>query len=596
LARHTWRNSDSLSSLASDAGLASWERIWNDPGNAALREERGSPENIREGDIIEIPAPVLGEVSRPTEARHAFVRVGVPPASIKIIDDGGNPSVAVANERRVVQVSTFVTSLQLPTGFLTASTDRRNFKIEVFDEGASGQFITCELEAMKPKLDARSRPERDADGKITYESFSPKRIITGLRLRRVPGLSHIYRSRYLRLVTDAEDDAARPDQTLLTDHDPNNLDIEILDQEIVARYTAVSGEPLATEAVVGDGEKRVRCQVFVCRPTFGAANLVGGIQAADAKRHILSWVRRTYAAANMAPRLVTEVEIVDPVENMLWIRATNRNGAQGNRVISFRVNTTPAPTVVQITTVARETPAAITNRLAAEARRLLPADYVVSEINNPPGIYNNLDSSDILITHPTERVIIDQNRTRDNRIRVIVSRVRPNQNSTTEVDFMNIGSAANRAMTRNYRTDPSALAIFVIGRFGASEGAVGFAFPRWFRERAPRHAVFPVFGSCFVEARTVATNDRMVHTTDHEMGHILVSMVHFSGRNSELMSDAPVNNRNSVWDSKRLSDRVLPYQEFVRGTTRNFPLNPNSEIRTREPGFIEGWNDFLTAP
>ena len=85
MARHTWRNSDSLSSLASDAGLAGWERIWDDPANEALRELRGSPENIREGDIIEIPAPVLGEVSRPTEARHPFVRVGVPPASIMIV-------------------------------------------------------------------------------------------------------------------------------------------------------------------------------------------------------------------------------------------------------------------------------------------------------------------------------------------------------------------------------------------------------------------------------------------------------------------------------------------------------------------------------
>lgn len=599
MAQHRWRNNDSLSTLAANNGLASWERIWNDAANSALRELRGSPENIREGDMVEIPAPILGEVSRPTEVRHPFVRVGVPPASIKIVADGGNPRIPVANELRILQVSTFVTSSQLPTGFLTASTDVRNFKVEIFDEGANGQFITCEIEAMKPVLDARNRPQRDAQGALTYESFAPKRQIAGLRLRKVPGLNHIYRSRYLRLVTDNEDDtfASRANQTLLTDHDPNNLNIEILDQQVVARYTAVSGEPLATEAVVGDSEKRVRCKIFICRPTFGAATLVGGLNAGDAKRHVLAWVRRTYAAANMSPLLVDgEEEVVDPVENMLWVRARGRNGARGNRVISFRVNTTPNPTVVQITTVARETPSQIANRLAVEARRLLPAGFVVTVFDNPPGIYNNLDSSDILIKHPTDRVTIDQNTTRDNLISFIVSRVRPNQNSTSEVDFMNIGSAANRAMTRNYRTNQQALAIFVIGRFAASEGAVGFAFPRWFRERAPRHGVFPVFGSCFVEARTMARNDRMVHTTDHEMGHILISMVHFSGRNTELMSDAPVNNRNSVFDSKRLSDRVIFYQEFVRGTTRNFPLNPNSEIRTREPGFIEGWDDLLRRP
>ena len=603
MARHTWVNRDSLSSLAAANGLASWERIWNDAANTALRELRGSPENIREGDIVEIPAPVLGEVSRPTEVRHPFVRVGVPPASIKIINDGGNPRIPVSTEQRVLQVSTFVTTARLPPGFLTASTDVRNFKIEVFDEGATAQTITCEVEAMKPLLDARNRPQRDAEGDLTYESFAPRRQMTALQLKKVPGLSHIYRSKYLRLVTDNEDDthAATARQTLLVDHDPNNLNIEILDQQVVARYAAVSGEPLATEAVVGDSEKRVRCKIFVCRPTFGAATLVGGLSAGDPKRHVLSWVRRTYAAANMSPLLVDgEEETVDPVENMVWIRHVNRNaggnlGARGGKVISFRVNTAPAPTIIQITTVRGETASQIANRLVLEARRLLPADFQVENVfDNPAGIYNNLDSSDILIKNAAQQVIIDQATTRDNRFQIIVGRVRPNQNTTTEVDYMNIGTAANRSMTRNYRTNQNAVAVFVIGRFKASEGAVGFAFPRWFR--GVRQGVFPVFGSCFVEARTMARNDRMVHTTDHEMAHILISMVHFSGRATELMSDVPVNNRNSVFDSKRLSDRIVPYQEFVRGTNRSFPLNPNSEIRSREPGFLEGWDDLLRRP
>jgi hypothetical protein len=595
LPQHKWKNSDSLSSLAAANGLASWERIWDDPANQALRELRGSPENIREDDMIEIPKPQLGEVSRPTEVKHKFVRVGVPPATIKIIADGGNPKIAKATELKRVQVSTFVTTQRLPEGFLTKSTDPRNFKIEIYDQGATAATLTCELEAMKPLLDAKGKPKRDAEGDLTYESFSPRRMLS-VKLKKVPGLDHIYRSQYLRLVTDEEDRKSKPKQALLTDHDPADLNVEILDQQIVARYTAVSGEPLATEAVVGDGELRVRCRVFVCRPTAGAPNLVGGITIDEVRRHMLSWVRRTYAAANMAPRIVGNIEIVDPVENMLWIRAGSRKGAQGGKKISFRVNTTPNPTTVEITTVAKETPLQIANRLVAEAVKLLPKDYVVKAFANPPGIYNNLDSADVLITHPTERVTIDQNRTRDNRIQVIVSRVRPNQNNTTEVDFMNIGSAANRAMNRNYRHDPDSVAVWVIGRFAASEGAVGFAFPRWFRERAPRHAVFPVLGSCFVEARTLSSKDQRVHTTDHEIGHIMISMVHFTGLGSELMSDVPVNLKNSVWDSKRLSDRVLPYKEFVRGASRSFPLNPNQEFRTRERGFIEGWDAFLSAP
>lgn len=597
MAQHRWRNSDSLSTLAANAGLASWERIWNDPANDALRDLRGSPENIREGDMVEIPAPILGEVSRPTEVRHPFVRIGVPPASIKIITDGGNPRVAVSTEQRILQVSTFVTTSQLPTGFLTASTDPRNFKVEVFDEGATGQTINCIIEAQKPILDPRNRPRRDGEGKLTYESFAPLRQIANLQLRKVPGLVHIYRSRYLRLVTDEADDAARGNQTLLTDHDPNNLNIEILDQQVVARYTAVSGEPLATEAVVGDSEKRVRCVAFVCKTAFGAATLVGGVTIDDVKRHFRCWVKRTYAAANMSPLLVdSEVVAVDPVENLIGISQFDLRNAQGNREIRFRVNTVPNPTMITITTVAGETPLQIANRLAAAARIALPAGFVVNVFPNPPAL-NLVTSADILIKNGANQVIIDQERSRDGRIRIVVGRVRPNATNVATFNFSNVGAADNRALIRNNRTNPKAVAVFVIGRFSASAGAVGFAYGRQFRERAAVQGIFPVSGSCFVEARTTSRADRRVHTTDHEMGHILIDMIHFAGRNTELMSDAAVNLINSVFDSKRLSDRIIPYREFVNGRTRSFPINPNSEIRTREAGsFIEGWDVLLRRP
>lgn len=595
--RHTWRNRDSLSTLAAENGLATWERIWNDPANAALREERGSPENIRVGDIIEIPVPELNEVSRPVEQRHEFVRVGVPPATIKFIRDGGNPKTATPTEIRVVQVSTFVTTIQLPTGFLANSTDPRNFKIEVYDEGAGGGTITCELEAMKPMLDARGRPQRDADGFISYESFSPRRMISGLQLKKVPGINHTYRSRHLRLVTDNEDDAARPNQTLLVDHDPNDLRVEILDQQIVARYTATSGEPLATEAVVGDGEKRVRCTAFVCRTSFGSAGLVGGVTVDDVKRHFLCWVRRTYAAANMSPLLVDgEVIAVDPVENLVAINQTDRRGARGGRTISFRVNTAPAPTVVSITTVAGETSQQTTNRLATAARAALPAGYTVDVFTNPQS-FNRIVTCDILIKNGANQVIIDRATTQDPRMNITVGRTRVNATNVAPFALSNVGLAENRVLIRNYRTNPRAVAVFVINRFSAAAGAVGFAYGKQFRERAEFQGVFPVAGSCFVEARTTSRADRRVHTTDHEMGHILIDMIHFSGRGWELMTDAPVQLVNNVWDSKRLSDRVIPYQEFVRGANRNYPINPNLEIRTREAAnYIEGWDALFRRP
>lgn len=606
MAQHRWRNIDSLSSLAAANGLATWERIWNDPANAALRELRGSPENIREGDMVEIPDPILGEVSRPTEVRHPFVRVGVPPASIKIITDGGNPRIAVSTEQRILQVSTLVTTLRLPTGFLTASTDPRNFKIEVFDEGATGQTITCEIEAQKPILDARNRPQRDADGKLTYENFGTRRQITNLQLRKVPGLNHIYRSRYLRLVTNEADDATRANQTLLVDHDPTNLNIEILDQQVVARYTAVSGEPLATEAVVGDSEKRVRCKVFVCRTAFDATNtrvdnLVGGISLADAKLHMQKWVRRIYAQANMAPLLVDgEVVAVNPVENMVAISQFNRaNNARGNRRIRFRVNTAPNPTMIEITTVAGETPLQIANRLATVARAALPAGFTVEVFQNSQP-FNRISIVDILIKNGNNEVIIDQEQSLEaGRIRIVVGRVRINNTATAPFNLFNVGIAENRTMIRNYRTDTpahqGAVAVFVINRF-AGGSTLGFAYGKQFRERVDFQGVFPVAGSCFVVARAMSTANRGVAITSHEMGHILIDMIHFDNSDHELMFPFHPLIANNVFIPRRISDRVIFYQEFVNGATRNFPINPNSEIRTREARFIEGWDALLRRP
>ncbi len=594
MAQHRWRKNDSLSNLAEKNGFGKWERIWDDPANSELKAKRGTPDKIRVGDILEIPERELAEVSKSTDAEHQFERIGVPPASIKFIFDNGDPRTNSPRELNRLEVSTFVTTRRLPAGFLSNSTDPRNFKIEVYDQGATGSTINAELEAMKPALDADNKPRKDAEGDIIYESFGTPRKLT-VQLKKVPGLDHIYRSKHLRLVTDNEDKASKPTQTLLTDHDPDALYVEILDQRVDAKYPAVSGEPLANEATIGRNRLRFRCKVFVCRTSFGAAGLVGGVSTDDVKRHMFAWVRRTYAAANMAPLLVDgEVVQVDPVENLLWIRGVSRRNARGNRDISFRINTTP-PTDVSIRTNRGETPRQIADRLRAAAVAALPASYSVEVFDNPPG-YNRAKSSDILIKNGANRVILSRPTSRDNRIRVSVGRVRPNATDVATTNFSNVGSADNRALIRNYRTGRNAVAVFVIGRFRSSVGAVGFAYGKQFRERSVFQGEFPVAGSCFVEARTTSTADQRVHTTDHEIGHILIDMIHFSGRSTELMTDAPVQVNNNVNDSKRLSDRIIPYSEFVRGRTRSFPINPNHEIRTRETRFIESWNAFLSRP
>jgi hypothetical protein len=588
---YTWRRGDSLSTLAAGHGLDSWRRIWNDAANDALRAQRGSPENLRPGDIVNIPDRQPGEVARATGSRHEFVRVGVPPASIRFISDAADPVNPNPTELDVLQVSTVVTTLRLPSGFTQPSMDPRNFKVEVTDLGAGGGTVNAEIEAFKPMLDAQHRPQRDADGELTFESFSPRRMLA-VQCQAVAGLPHVFRSKYLRLVTDEKDLQAKPAQTLLTDHDPGDLNVEILDQRVIARYTATSGEAIAAQAEVGDAELRMRTCIFVCRTSAGAGGLVGGVTADDVERHLKCWVRRTYAAANMSPRLMNPVAVVDPVENLICIHSRSRRNAQGGGEVRFRINTAPAVTTVSVITAAAETPRAIADRLAAAAQASLPADYTVEVFDNPEAL-NRTGSADILVRGPN--VIVSGERSLDGRIGIGAGRVRPGAMHVASLNDSNVGALDNRALARNYRTNPRAVAVFVIGRFTASSNAVGFAYGKQFRERPEVQGTYPMAGCCFVEARTTARADQRVHTMDHEMGHILIDMVHFSGRATELMTDAPVQLANSVNDSKRLSGWTIPYREYVRGAMRNYPINPNDEIRTREAAqYIEGWDAMLS--
>src|SRR6185503_574455 len=134
----------------------------------------------------------------PTEMEHPFEILGAPPAMICFVDDGGNPLTPYAKRLETLQVSYFVTSNQLPAGWLQASTDRRNFKIEVVDTGAKGDTIKAEVEAKKPVLDAKGKPKMDAAGEIEFESFNPPRKMD-VELKKVPKAPHLFRSRYLRL-------------------------------------------------------------------------------------------------------------------------------------------------------------------------------------------------------------------------------------------------------------------------------------------------------------------------------------------------------------------------------------------------------------
>ena len=77
---------DCIASISYDNGHY-WKTVWNDSGNAELKQKRTSPFLLLPGDRVTIPPIQPGEASGATEAQHRFVLKGVPAiVQIKILE------------------------------------------------------------------------------------------------------------------------------------------------------------------------------------------------------------------------------------------------------------------------------------------------------------------------------------------------------------------------------------------------------------------------------------------------------------------------------------------------------------------------------
>ena len=74
---HVIQPGEGISFLCKRYGFSP-DRIWNDSGNAELRNKRKDPDILLPGDVVVIPDLESRPVDRETGARHRFRRVGVP--------------------------------------------------------------------------------------------------------------------------------------------------------------------------------------------------------------------------------------------------------------------------------------------------------------------------------------------------------------------------------------------------------------------------------------------------------------------------------------------------------------------------------------
>jgi LysM repeat protein len=71
------KQGDCLSSIAERYGLF-WEKVWNHPKNAKLKEKRKDPNILYPGDVVFVPDKDRKEESGATEQRHRFRKKGTP--------------------------------------------------------------------------------------------------------------------------------------------------------------------------------------------------------------------------------------------------------------------------------------------------------------------------------------------------------------------------------------------------------------------------------------------------------------------------------------------------------------------------------------
>jgi Putative peptidoglycan binding domain len=74
---YTVNQGECISSISFDLGFAP-KTIWNHPQNADLKRTRKDPNVLFPGDLVFVPEKEIRIETRPTDARHLFVRKGVP--------------------------------------------------------------------------------------------------------------------------------------------------------------------------------------------------------------------------------------------------------------------------------------------------------------------------------------------------------------------------------------------------------------------------------------------------------------------------------------------------------------------------------------
>jgi len=533
---------DTLCNIAHLHGFGDCTPLRSDPANAFVLNRADFPGEVFEGDEITVPDLQAKEESGGTEQQHKFVKRA---NAVTIRYVHGSPTIPYLQDSTVstLNISKYTAdraggpdgSRPLPNDSVRlfhadGHNDPDTFKVELTDIRGSGN-LDVEIEPLRPKY--------DASGKVIGHEPFPGAIKDARKLKTIAtkqGSSKAFRTCYLKLVTDEEDQGKIPKQSVLVAdmHDDGDSKVEILDQLVKASYEIKTcpGSPKCKASVtapIGTDRRRLRVKVHVLNQAPGDPPIVT-LDAAEMR--VFKWLRRCYAQAGLAPKLIEAVVAVDPPANLVSIANDSGVTAAGDGTLGFTIHSDAEPDQVvgPITPNAGDTPLQTANRLAAEVK----APYSARVSQNPARFVDPVDqrSADIVITEASgSRVEIDTELSNDSRQTLTVGVVDPINFESWAFpagnNNWNVGSLMQRTVLKNYKDQVNGddrVDIFVIDQLTAGNRAEAMMSNH--RIDATLATVRGIRYAAFMASDTMDDAEGNPFVLGHEIGHVAAELVH----------------------------------------------------------------------
>lgn len=636
----TAKDGETLCGLAVEHGFLDCRALRADAKNAAIKDRQ-----IKEGDEVFIPDVQPGEKPAATEKRHKYVKKGTL-AKIRFVHGGRDEDIKTETALRHLQISNFQTNKAGATGTQPfpgpdawqfnqhAFADPDSFKIEVSDHFAAGATLDVELQALHPKYNGAKVEGHDLNWSSAAER--DKRKITVKVHKATPQPDQRYRSGYLRLVVDETDHLplGAPKQTLLvTDDQPNEERVEILDQKVRATYI-LEKCPMAgdvkcrttTEAEVGGRDrpkKRIKTTLAIVRQNVGDATGFNGITEPMVRHRLFRWLRRVYAQADMSPVLVDpKIRILDPPQrNLITVSDVDGLAATGTTAagdpssrMSFTISTTRSDGTTQNKDIVLDIP-----RAASPAARLKPlevANQLVAKINdadfsaeafpNATSLRSLAEdrSADILIKDKKGgRVTVSAVLGTDTGASLTFANVNLNGYQNSSGNDGENGSRHERQLLRNYDTGSDRMDCYVVGQFQGTASVRGRSYTICLSLPEKYRPVDQIVNSCVMGSTSSSGavmdgGNNLPYTYPHEFGHALLDCFHTTNR-FELMAGGGTSTAAAVDGTKRLSDDPItsPYGDYDPtkdvvndpNPTRTFNFSATKRLGTIVPGVYTDW-------